>query len=369
MIPQYPIEKAAELRRLLHWMAFGMHLLLAASVLLWSSASAADQASVAAVRLLASLTPEQRALVERPFEAAQPAALKSPPGTQEAIEAKNHYRGTLGDRYVDDFLRAQTANGKAAHGLRLHALEARQITAFLRLLENTLSSSGLKKFADVTAAADLQGDTGANGWIHPSYVVTLFGSPDPVRPWILQISGDHFLLSVRFSDGEAIVLHSFMGARLTTIQSAGQMVRVLGAERDKAFALMKELDERQREQVAIKVGVGDLTLWPEDGFPLPATDRLKASGMSMKQREKLLALITEWAGMLDPAYTEKFLARVKEAIPETWIVWAGALTPRGAGGGAAYFRIHGPNVYIEYAPQPLLGDADGTHVHSTYRAQ
>jgi hypothetical protein len=56
------------------------------------------------------------------------------------------------------------------------------------------------------------------------------------------------------------------------------------------------------------------------------------------------------------------MAEVKAGLEETWFAWSGPTTP----GSAAYFRIQGPGVWIEYAPQRMGGDAT-QHIHTIYR--
>ena len=41
---------------------------------------------------------------------------------------------------------------------------------------------------------------------------------------------------------------------------------------------------------------------------------------------------------------------------DTWFAWSGPTTVTPGRNGTAYYRIQGPNLVIEYAPQPLGGD-------------
>jgi len=54
--------------------------------------------------------------------------------------------------------------------------------------------------------------------------------------------------------------------------------------------------------------------------------------------------------------------KVKAGLNETRFAWSGPTTA----GSAAYFRIQGPAVFIEYAPQALGGEAS-QHIHTIYR--
>jgi hypothetical protein len=52
------------------------------------------------------------------------------------------------------------------------------------------------------------------------------------------------------------------------------------------------------------------------------------------------------------------MTAIRDKIGETYFAWAGATE----NGKAAYFRVHGPTVVIEYAPQ---GGTD--HIHTVIR--
>jgi hypothetical protein len=53
------------------------------------------------------------------------------------------------------------------------------------------------------------------------------------------------------------------------------------------------------------------------------------------------------------------MAEIRNNVSRTYFAWSGATE----NGGLAYFRIQGPTVLIEYAPQQ--GDLD--HIHTIYR--
>jgi hypothetical protein len=56
------------------------------------------------------------------------------------------------------------------------------------------------------------------------------------------------------------------------------------------------------------------------------------------------------------------MEEMRKNIGETYFAWSGPTEK----GSAAYFRIQGPTVIIEYAPQRLGGDAT-RHIHTIYR--
>jgi hypothetical protein len=53
---------------------------------------------------------------------------------------------------------------------------------------------------------------------------------------------------------------------------------------------------------------------------------------------------------------------LKKNVAETWFAWSGPTEK----GSAAYFRVQGPTVIIEYAPQRMGSEAT-KHIHTIYR--
>jgi hypothetical protein len=73
----------------------------------------------------------------------------------------------------------------------------------------------------------------------------------------------------------------------------------------------------------------------------------------------LLELMREWAGIMNDSFAEPRMAELRANLPQTYFAWSGPTT----NGSAAYFRIQGPTLVIEYAPQQ--GSVD--HIHTIYR--
>ena len=93
-----------------------------------------------------------------------------------------------------------------------------------------------------------------------------------------------------------------------------------------------------------------------------APEGIKGSALTEKQRQMLLDLTSEWTGILHEAVAALRMDEMKKNIAETWFAWSGPTEKD----SAAYFRIQGPTVIIEYAPQRLGGDAT-KHIHTIYR--
>lgn len=146
----------------------------------------------------------------------------------------------------------------------------------------------------------------------------------------------------------------------------GKIVRPLGQESDKAFALLQSLDENQRKQAILSYQLADLVLGPGQDGKTIVPEGLKASAMNDRQRALLLDLVAEWSGLIHESAAAARMAELKADLDQTWFAWSGPVTVAPGKNITAYYRIQGPHLVIEYAPQELGGDP-AMHVHTMYR--
>ena len=151
---------------------------------------------------------------------------------------------------------------------------------------------------------------------------------------------------------------SLPAAQPATYTFEGRTVRPLGRENDKAFALINALDEKQRGEAILGYRVSDLVLGPgQDGRTIQP-EGLKGSALTPSQQTMLLDIVREWAGIMADAYAEPRMQEIRGSINDTYFAWSGPTI----NSSAAYFRVQGPTLVIEYAPQ---GSVD--HIHTIYR--
>jgi hypothetical protein len=112
--------------------------------------------------------------------------------------------------------------------------------------------------------------------------------------------------------------------------------------------------------------MADLVLGPGQDGKTIQPEGLKASAMNERQRAMLLDVISEWANIVHESAASARMAEIKAGMGETWFAWSGPTTVSPGSNIAAYYRIQGPNLVIEYAPQRLGGDPS-LHVHTMYR--
>ncbi len=248
-------------------------------------------------------------------------------------------------------------------GLRMGDLTKPQRDAALALLAAALSPRGYEKVLQMTEADEvLKRSGGQTMFGRDEYYLSFLGRPSATEPWVIQFGGHHLGLNITLAGAQGTLAPSHTGAQPASYEFEGKSVRPLGGEADKAFALVGSLDQAQKKQAVLGFQIRDLVLGPgRDGQQIQP-EGIKGSALTGKQREMLLDLAGEWTGMMHEAAAKAKMDEMKKNIAETWFAWSGPIEK----GSAAYFRIQGPTVIIEYAPQRMGGDS-GKHIHTIYR--
>jgi hypothetical protein len=196
------------------------------------------------------------------------------------------------------------------------------------------------------------------------YYISFLGTPSATQPWMLQFGGHHLALNITIAGSEGVLTPTLTGAQPALFHLNGETIRPLGRESDKALTLLTSLSDEQRKQAILGYRVADLVLGPaQDGRKI-APEGLKASAMNDKQRTQLLDLIGEWAGIINETAAKRRMEQMKNDLNETWFAWSGPATADPGANIMAYYRIQGPHLVIEYAPQ---NDEPANHVHTMYR--
>jgi hypothetical protein len=331
--------------------------------------------------------------------------------TSKIVGEANAFLATLSEKqrlavlykFDDDQQRVRWSNFPTGFvprgGLSLEELSDIQQKAALALVASTLSQKGFEKVEEIREADDVFkatphqhppfGNNKDSGPEHPPsgggkegpagggikggapnhemfgknlYYISILGTPSEKEPWMLQFGGHHLALNITILGDLGILTPSLTGAQPGTYTANGKTVRPLGQENDKGFALLNALDDAQRKQAILNYRVADLVLGPGHDGQTIQPEGLKASAMDEKQRLMLLDLISEWVGIVNDNFAAARMVEIKAGLEDTWFAWSGRTTVEPGKNGASYYRIQGPKLLIEYAPQP--GE---DHVHTIYR--
>jgi len=263
-------------------------------------------------------------------------------------------------------------------GLRLGDLTAAQRAAVMTLLEAALSANGYRKVNEIMRGDEMLRTTGGRpgGGAPPrggppgggrgggptfgtdEYYLAFLGTPSPTTPWMLQFGGHHLAINLTLAGTQASMTPSLPAAQPATYMFEGKEIRPLGRENDTAFALINALDASQRSQAILNSRVADLVLGPGQDGKTIQPEGIRASALSSAQQTMLLDIVREWAGIVNDAFAAPRMAEIRANLTQTYFAWSGPTT----NGSAAYFRVQGPTLVIEYAPQ---GSVD--HIHTIYR--
>jgi hypothetical protein len=255
------------------------------------------------------------------------------------------------------------------NGVRLGDLTRGQRTKAMAVVAAVLSQGGYQKVVNIMDAdqklTEGRGGGGRGGRGRPmfgtdQYYLAIFGKPSATEPWMVQFGGHHLGLNVTVIGKHFVLTPTHTGTQPALFKRNNKEVRPLGLENDTGFKLVNALDRNQRAQAVIADRPQrDLLLGPgRDGRKVPAPEGIKGSALTRDQQAMLLDVIGAWVLIVEPDTAAARMAEIKRNVGETYFAWKGPT----AQGSAAYFRVQGPTVWIEYAPQ---GGTD--HIHTVVR--
>jgi len=277
-------------------------------------------------------------------------------------------RGKVSFAFDDAAQRVRWSNlpvSMAEHrGLRMGDLKPVQREAALKLLATVLSKMGYEKVVGIVESDEVlrkQSSKGAPAFGRDEYFISFLGKPSATEPWMIQFGGHHLALNITIAGERGVLTPSLIAVQPAKFTLDGKTVRPMGRETDKALELVKALTDEQRKQAILGSQMRDLVLGPGHDGQTIQPEGLKASALNEGQRRLLLELVAEWSGIIHDTAAAAKMNEIKANLADTWFAWSGPLEA-----GKAYFRIQGPTVIIEYAPQRLGGDVT-MHIHSMFR--
>ncbi|MGY2065642.1 DUF3500 domain-containing protein [Blastococcus sp. SYSU DS0619] len=265
------------------------------------------------------------------------------------------------------------------NGVAMGDLTEEQETAALALLEAMLSEDGYQQVLDTMAADDYlaeqsgQSSTNSSGsgpgggpdWSSDNYFFAFFGTPATDSEFMIQFGGHHLAINANYAGDTVTLTPEFVGIEPQVYEAEdGTSVETLASMKSAVFGVLSSLsaDELATAELPqlyddVVMGAGaDGATYPEDGGVL-------VSDLTQEQQDLVTAAIREWVGDIDEDVAEQIVAEYVAAYDETYLSWAGSTDPESED---AYFRISGPEVWMEYVHQAGIGFS-GTHIHTVYR--
>lgn len=246
------------------------------------------------------------------------------------------------------------------NGVHLGELNKTQRTAALDAVAAVLSKQGFQKLVDIMNADDqlVKDKDNKMKFGADNFYLAFFGKPSPKQPWMMQFGGHHLGINVTVVGKNSVLTPTHTGTQPDSFTRAGKTVRPLGPENDLAFKLVNMLEGNQRAKAVLGAKPKNLELGPGKDRRIILPEGIQGAALSEAQRATLLELIGAWVHILPESAAASRLAALKAKLDDTYFAWYGPTT----NGSAAYFRIQGPTLVIEYAPQ------GGTnHIHTIIR--
>lgn len=308
---------------------------------------------------------------------------KETPPTAGAVSAAHSFLAALDDKQREkatlDFASDKKPNWSnlpvtfvPRNGVRMGDLSKEQRAKAMDVLAAVLSKEGYQKVVDIMDSDQKLAEGGGGKGKGPkggkgggpqfgldNYYLAIFGKPSDTNPWMVQFGGHHLGVNVTVVGKHFILTPTHTGTQPAAFQRGGKEVRPLGVENDTAFNLVNALNDKQKAQAIIgERPQGELLLGPgRDGKKIDPKG-IKGADLTADQQGMLLELIAAWVNIAESGEAKSRMAAIKEKISDTYFAWMGPTE----NGKPAYFRVQGPTVVIEYAPQ---GGTD--HIHTVIR--
>lgn len=288
-----------------------------------------------------------------------------------AVMKANAFLGTLDEQQKSKVLLTFDSGKKPSwsnlpvtmvprNGLPLGELTKPQREAALATLAAVLSKEGYQKAIDIMNADDqlIKGGENQMRFGTENYYLALFGQPSATKPWMVQFGGHHLGINVTIMGNQSVVTPTHTGTQPDSYKRNGETVRPLGQENDLAFKLVNLLTAEQQKEAVLGAKPKNLILGPGvEGKSIPP-EGLLCSSLKEDQKAILANLIGAWINILPSESASARMAEIKSKFDKTYFAWYGPTT----NGSAAYYRIQGPTLLIEYAPQ-----RDTSHIHTIIR--
>jgi len=298
---------------------------------------ATAETAAAATQFLASLAPEQREKANLKFD--------------DANRFDWHYVPRPGQR----------------KGLPLKEMTEAQRQAAQKLLSTALSAKGLKQTGQIMNDLELvlrgDGPKPNMGRDPEMYYFTVFGAPGDKTAWGWRVEGHHLSQNFTIANGMfSSWTPDFYGANPAEVLTGSRKgLRVLAAEEDKAFVLLRALDAQQKQTAVLQDKVPNDMITTNARRVNPLTpDGLPAARMTAAQQKLLRALVDEYASrMVDDIATERIRRINAAGFDKVSFAWIGA----DALHEPHYYRVQGPTFLIEFDNV----QSQGNHIHSVWR--
>ena len=248
-------------------------------------------------------------------------------------------------------------------GLKLGELSKEQRILLDKLMSEIMSEKGVQNINYQLAAEDTISPSSMLKYGTQYFYVAFLGEPSNTYPWMFQFGGHHLGINVTIYGPDTTFSPMLTGGQPVHIKYKGKDIFITQEEASAAQAFLDSLTEEQKKIAVRGEEAIDLLLGPGEYGTAVTAEGIKGSDLTNAQRLLLLKLIKTRLGFINDDDYAATMAPILAELDDTYFGWWGPQDRL----GFAYFRVTGPSVVLEYAPQDDDDASLITHVHSMYR--
>ena len=248
-------------------------------------------------------------------------------------------------------------------GIMRGEMNAAQNAALEKVLGEVLSEDGVRNARLQMAADDILDTNARMRFGSGNYYVAFVGAPSTTAPWMFQFGGHHLAYNMTFVGPQASFSPMLTGGQPMTVPYQGQNVYIARAEIDAAHTFLRSLNAAQKAAAVRGDRAAALLLGPGAHGTKVAAEGVRGADLTAVQKDLLLAVVQARVGQFNARDAAAKMASVRKEINDVWFGWWG---PQDVA-GAAYYRITGPDIVLEFAPQQFGTNDPTDHAHNMYR--
>ncbi len=305
------------------------------SVMLISNCYAANTNQTVVVSFLNSLSQEQRAEAQKPFN--------------DSSRREWHFF---------------PASMWPRAGIGLSELTPAQQEMLFEVLKVHVSETGYTKVLQIIDLEHVLAEASGNLAMRDAkkYYAAFYGNPATDALWAWSFEGHHLSLNFTIADGKVSVAPRFLGANPATIQNGKRKgERTLHKEEDLGLELINSLSEEQKQMAVFqqKAFRDIVTSNATDVEPFKPVG-IQYKDLTASQQLLLLSLINEYLATMPSELALERMNNLKnEALDKIRFGWAGGMIA----GEGHYYRIQGKSFLVEFDNT----QNQANHIHSVWR--
>jgi hypothetical protein len=198
------------------------------------------------------------------------------------------------------------------------------------------------------------------------YYIAFFGRPSRSRKWMVQFTGHHYTVNMKFSGASVSNTPYFIGVNPpTAFKLHGHTYQPMADQVAAMFGAVRSLNASQRARARLSLRFHDVLVGAGRDGQFPPKQGITVSTLNRAQQKLVTRAIRSYIGVMQRAQANRIMATYEKQYSQTKLAWSGSTNPTTP---EAYVRIQGPRVWIEISFTDLgrlVGEI--VHYHSIER--